>query len=285
MLVVSKMEVISRYRAVLGEGPVFYDKYLYWVDIEGRKIIRKDIQSGEEFIVDTPDRVSSLCIVDGVRVYASIGRGIYLVNLSDGSFRRLVEVEGDLRDNRFNDGKCDKLGRYWVGTMNMTKSAPTGSLYRFDGREIRKMVSGLTVSNGLGWDPDDKVMYLIDSPVRRVYAFDFDLRSGELWNMRVLINFSSEVGNPDGMAVDEEGYLWIAHYGGGRISRWSPNGKKVLEIKLPVTYVTSVTFGGDDWNTLYITTARKDDEPLSGMVFREKAPVKGLKTNIGSAPS
>ena len=271
------MEVISKYRAILGEGPVFYKK-LYWVDIEGKRIIRKDLETGEEEVIDTPDLVSSLCIVDEDRVVATIRHGIYLVDLRERRFEKLVEVESDLVDNRFNDGKCDKLGRYWAGTMNMKKTSPSGNLYKFDGREIKKMVDGLTVSNGLGWDPDDEVMYLIDSPVRKVYAFDFDLKRGELWNKRVLIDFYNEAGNPDGMTVDEEGYLWIAHWGGGRVSRWSPKGEKVLEIKLPVTYVSSVTFG--ESNEIFITTARKDDEPLSGMVFKERVSVRGLKTNV-----
>ncbi|BCU70096.1 SMP-30/gluconolactonase/LRE family protein [Stygiolobus caldivivus] len=275
------MEVVSKYRAILAEGPVYFEGRLFWVDIEGKRVIRKDLQSGDELIVEAPDLVSSLCVIDGRRAYATVRHGIYLVDLEGKTFKELVEVEAELEKNRFNDGKCDKVGRYWAGTMNMEKSAPTGSLYKFDGKGVEKMVEGLTVSNGLGWDPDDRLMYLIDSPARKVYAFDFDLKRGKVWNRRELISFSNDVGNPDGMAVDEEGFLWMAHWGGGKVSRWSPQGRKVLEVRLPVTYVSSVTFGGPELDTLYITTAKKDGEPLSGMVFKEKTRVKGLATNIG----
>ncbi|BDC17631.1 hypothetical protein HS5_05210 [Acidianus sp. HS-5] len=132
------------------------------------------------------------------------------------------------------------------------------------------------MSNGLGWNSDNDTMYLIDSPIRKVYAFDFDLTRGEIYNKRVLIDFNGEPGNPEGMAIDEEGYLWIAHWGGGKVSIWSPRGEKVFEIKLPVTYVSSVTFGTREMDSIFITTASKEGETLSGRVFTTHVNVKGI---------
>jgi sugar lactone lactonase YvrE len=274
------VEVFSKYKAKLGEGPI-YDRdndRLFWVDIEGEKIIIEEgiTKNSVEKIVNLPDLVSSLCVINETEVIATIRHGFYILNINTGGLTKLLEIETDLKDNRFNDGKCDPLGRYWAGTMNMKKSGPTGNLYKLELNKISKILGGLTVSNGLGWSPDNDKMYLIDSPVRKVYVFDFNLNRGEIYNKQVLIDFGNEPGNPDGMTVDEEGYLWIAHWGGGKVSRWSPNGKKVFEIKMPVTYVSSVTFGGEDLSTLFITSASKDDEVQSGKLFMVDVKIRGL---------
>ncbi|AWR96873.1 SMP-30/gluconolactonase/LRE family protein [Acidianus sulfidivorans JP7] len=268
----------SEYKAKLAEGPV-YDRELnslFWVDIEGKKIIIKNLDNNSEKIIDTGDLVSSLCIINDEQIIATIRHDFDLINIKNNSKKKIVSVEADLENNRFNDGKCDKLGRYWAGTMNMLKDIPTGNLYKLEGKnEIKKTLSGLIVSNGLGWSPDNDTMYLIDSRLRKVYSFDFDLNRGEINNKRVIIDFNGEPGNPDGMTVDSEGYLWIAHWNGGKVSRWTPNGNKVFEIKLPVSYVSSITFGSTEMNEVYITTAYKENEPLSGKVFVHKLDING----------
>ncbi|MCH4815644.1 MAG: SMP-30/gluconolactonase/LRE family protein [Saccharolobus sp.] len=275
----SNLITLSNYKAVLGEGPV-YDmdlNTLFWVDIEGKRILVNDLNTGTEVFYEMPDFVSSLCVIDDKRVIATIRHGFYVVNLERGEIKKVAEVETDVESNRFNDGKCDTLGRYWAGTMNMNERKPTGSFYKFDGSKVIKMLEGLTVSNGLGWDPDNKQMFLIDSPVRKVFVFDFDLNKGEIYNRRVAVDFGNEPGNPDGMAVDEEGNIWVAHWGGGKVSRWNPKtGKKLLEIKVPATYVTSVTFGTPELNQLFITTAGKSQDPLAGKTFTTRANVRGL---------
>ncbi|AAK42817.1 SMP-30/gluconolactonase/LRE family protein [Saccharolobus solfataricus] len=271
---------LSNYKATLGEGPV-YDKELnklFWVDIEGKRIIVNDLNTGTEVFYEMPDLISSLCVIDDKRVIATIRHGFYIVNLDRGEIQKIAEVETDMESNRFNDGKCDKLGRYWAGTMNMNERKPTGSFYKLDTGKITKILEGLTVSNGLGWDPDNTQMFLIDSPVRKVFVFDFDLNKGEIYNRRVAVDFGNEPGNPDGMAVDEEGYIWVAHWGGGKVSRWNPKtGKKLFEIKVPATYVTSVTFGTQELDQLFITTAGKSQDPLAGKTFTTKANVRGLQ--------
>ncbi|WP_338604659.1 SMP-30/gluconolactonase/LRE family protein [Sulfolobus tengchongensis] len=270
---------LSNYKAILGEGPV-YDKELnklFWVDIEGKRIIVNDLNTGSEIFYNMPDLVSSLCVIDDKRVIATIRHGFYIVNLFTNSLEKITETETNLDTNRFNDGKCDKMGRYWAGTMNMNERKPTGNFYKLEGNKLTKMLEGLIVSNGIGWDIENRQMYLIDSPLRKIFVFDFDLNKGEIYNKRVAVDFGSEPGNPDGMAVDEEGYIWVAHWGGGKVSRWNPkNGEKVFEIKVPATYVTSVTFGTPDLDRIFITTAGKSQDPLAGKVFTTKVEVKGI---------
>ncbi|TRN04648.1 gluconolaconase [Sulfolobus sp. F1] len=275
----TKLIVLSNYKAILGEGPV-YDKELnklFWVDIEGKKVITNDLNSGAEVVYDMPDLVSSLCVIDDKRVIATIRHTFYIVDLSKNLFTKVAEVESDMESNRFNDGKCDKLGRYWAGTMNMTERKPTGNFYKLEGKKVTKLLEGLTISNGLAWDSDDKVMYLIDTPTRKVFVFDFDLNKGEIYNKRVAVDFGNEPGNPDGMTIDEEGLIWVAHWGGGKVSRWNPkNGKKVDEIKVPATYVTSITFGTPEMSQVFISTAGKSPDPLAGKLFTAEVNVKGL---------
>lgn len=275
----ANLVTLSNYKAILGEGPV-YDKdlnRLYWVDIEGKKIIVNDLNTGTETFYDMPDLVSSLCVIDDKRVIATIRHAFYIVDLSKNSLQKVAEVETEIESNRFNDGKCDKLGRYWAGTMNMIERKPTGNFYKLEGNKIVKVLEGLTISNGLGWDIEDKVMYLIDTPTRKVFMFDFDLQRGEIYNKKIAVDFGNEPGNPDGMAVDEEGFIWVAHWGGGKVSRWNPrNGKKVFEIKVPATYVTSVTFGTPEMNYVFISTAGKSQDPLAGKLFTTRVDVRGL---------
>jgi len=277
-----ELKTLSRYKAVLAEGPVYdYElNKLFWVDIDGKKVITHDFNTEEEKIYDTPDVVSSLCVIDEKKSIVTLRHGFYILNLENGKLLQVYELKND-EENRFNDGKCDVLGKYWAGTMNLNTQdpKPTGGLYKFDGNSLTKMLDGLYLSNGLGWDPDNTVFYLIDTPLRKVFAFDFDKEKGEIYNKRVAVDFKDEPGRPDGMTVDEEGFLWIAHSRGGKVSRWNPkNGEKVYEIKLPVRDVSSVTLGGKEMNQLFITTMSRSGEPQAGMVFTVKVDVRGLKS-------
>jgi len=277
-----ELKAFSNFKAVLAEGPVYdYElNRLFWVDIYGRKVITHDFNTEEEKFYDTPDVVTSLCVIDEKRIITTLRHGFYFLNLDSGKLYQIYELKNDEK-NRFNDGKCDIAGRYWAGTMNLNEAdpEPTGSLYKFSNNNLTRMLDGLYLSNGLGWSPDNSVFYLIDTPLRQVFAFDFDKDKGEIFNKRVAVDFKDEPGRPDGMTVDEEGFLWIAHSGGGKVSRWNPNnGEKVFEIKLPVRDVSSVTFGGKEMNQLFITTMSRSGEPQAGMVFTAKVNVKGLKS-------
>lgn len=172
--------------------------------------------------------------------------------------------------------------------MNMESSTASGALYCFDGIRLKRMISGVTISNGLGWSPDDRLMYYIDTPRRKVFAFAYDASSGEIGERRTVADFSNQLGAPDGMTVDEENHIWVAHWGGSRVSRWNPlTGRIVDKIDVPAPKVTSACFGGESLDELYLTTSRYRlsqhtlaKYPLSGGLFRIHTNVKGLQTNL-----
>ncbi|AEA11641.1 Regucalcin-like protein [Thermoproteus uzoniensis 768-20] len=277
------MRPVGSYKAVLGESPVYDPRTdrLYWVDIEGMYVRYLDLSTGREGGVRTPDLVTSVQLHADGELAATLRHGFYRVYL-DGGIEEVALVEADMPHNRFNDGKCDAAGRYWAGTMNLDLATPTGSLYSLGlDRKVRKHLSGLAVSNGIAWSLDWKTMYLVDTPVKRIYALDFDLERGEASGARTAIDMSGEAGRPDGIAVDSEGLLWIAHARGGRISRWDPStGEKVEEIEMPVKAVTSLTFGGPDLGVLYVTTASWSGEEWSGRVIEVEVDARGLAPSL-----
>jgi sugar lactone lactonase YvrE len=197
----------------------------------------------------------------------------------------LCHPESERSGNRYNDGKCDRMGRLWIGTLDMGTAANRGNLFRVDSDgSWKKMDSGFTVANGLGWSPDNRTMYFTDSIRRVIYAYEFDLRSGEISNRKALITLDPSDGIPDGLTVDEDGCLWVAIWDAWRISRFSPDGRELMRIKMPVPRPTSCCFGGANLDTLYVTSAsvRLNAEalaaaPLSGSLFAIRIPgVRGL---------
>jgi sugar lactone lactonase YvrE len=212
----------------------------------------------------------------------------------DGHSKRLhpfCHPESERPGNRYNDGKCDRMGRLWVGTLDMGTAANRGNLFRVEADGTwKKMDSGFTVANGMGWSPDNRRMYFTDSMRRTVYTYDFDLRAGDISHRRPLITLEASDGTPDGLTVDEEGCIWVAIWDAWRVSRYSPEGKELMRIKVPVPRPTSCCFGGDNLDTLYITSAsvRLNAEvlaaaPLSGSLFAVRIPgVRGLPETIFS---
>jgi sugar lactone lactonase YvrE len=187
-------------------------------------------------------------------------------------------------DMRFNDGRCDRRGRFWVGSLHEARQPETASLYRFDpdGRRT-EMVTGITVSNGIAWSLDNRVMYFADSWTRTIFSFDFDLDSGSLHNRRIFVRLPEGAGVPDGATVDAEGFLWSATFDGGCVTRYAPDGRTDRVIKLPVQRPTSCIFGGEDLSILYVTSAsmglterQRIDAPLAGGLFAVDAGVRGL---------
>jgi sugar lactone lactonase YvrE len=202
-----------------------------------------------------------------------------------GEVERYVAVEQlDFSTERFNDGACDRRGRFWVGTMDRKLKSPVGSLYRVDpDSTIKRIESGLICSNGIAFSPDDRVMYHTDTGAARIYASDFDLESGEVANRRVFCDFSDQPGRPDGCTIDAEGFLWVAEIGGAEVVRLSPEGEPVGAVSLPVGRPTSVAFGGADLCTLFVTTMRfgmssaeTTTQPEAGCVFSFEVDVPGL---------
>ena len=274
-------------RSLLGEGPTWSprDSSLYWVDILTPSVHCFDTVSG----VDTENKIGSMVSVaipkaTGGLLVAMPG-GLMTLELSQKTLVPFCHPESDRPGNRYNDGKCDRMGRLWIGTLDMGAAANRGNLFRVDpDGSWRKMDVGFTVANGLGWSPDNKHMYFTDTPRRTIYRYDFDLLAGTVSNRQPFITLDANDGTPDGMTVDEAGCLWVAVWDAWRVSRFSPQGEELLRIKMPVPRPTSCCFGGPNLDTLFVTSAsvRLNEEalaaaPLSGSLFSIRIPgVRGL---------
>jgi sugar lactone lactonase YvrE len=193
----------------------------------------------------------------------------------------LCDPEGNRPEIRFNDGKCDPAGRFWAGTMAVAENAAIGSLFcLFADGHVERKLTGVRISNGIVWSLDHRTLYYIDSPRRIVDAFDYDLDTGAIANRRTAIDVHPEMGYPDGATLDAEGMLWIAHFGGARVTRWNPRtGQHLGTIALPASNITSCAFGGPKLDRLYITSASiglKNREPQAGALFCVDAGVGGI---------
>jgi sugar lactone lactonase YvrE len=200
---------------------------------------------------------------------------------ASGRFETAAELPPGLR---CNDGKCDRAGRFWVGTMHDAEREPLGTLYRLDGdRSLHAVGDGITVPNSLAWSPDNRVMYHADSAERTIYAYDVDHATGAIAGRRVFARTAPPHGYPDGSTVDAEGFLWNAEYAGSRLVRYAPDGRVDRTISLPVSQPTSCAFGGRALDTLYVTSSRQrmsreqiEREPMAGGLFPLDVGVKGL---------
>ena len=280
---------IKNSKSLLGEGPLYNQKQnaLYWTDIKGMRLFKYDLvtQVVKNYHFTKP--IGSFAFTCNDEIITTTTCGFEYANLNENRLTPIVNPEVDLPDNRFNDGKCDAKGRYFAGTMDNNEEEITGSLYCFDGNAVKKLEENLFISNGLGWSPDSKRFYLTDSPKRVIYVYDYDLKSGNISNRELFAKIDEKDGFPDGLCVDSEGYIWSAHWNGWKITRYAPNGSIDSIYDIPVPKVTSCNFGGENLDTLFITTAAfelSEEElkkaPLSGYTFTLKTKVKGQKTNI-----
>lgn len=280
------VECIWPAETILGEAPSWcpVEKVIYWVDIDGKTILRIDPQSGDRQIF--PQTYEFGCIVkrsDGGFI-AGTNAGLVFIGATLEEPEIFATPEIHFAKNRFNDGKCDSRGRFWVGSTDMDETEPNGSLYRVTGAgDVDRILPGVIVSNGLGWSPDDKTMYFTDSGHGLIYAFDYDADTGTIDNKRMFARVDPSDGMPDGLTVDADGFVWGAHWDGWRVTRYDPDGRIDRIIAMPVPNVTSLTFGGDSLDQMFITTARlgmSDDQlkesPLSGGLFTIDAGVTGL---------
>ena len=267
--------------ATLGESPAWDAKTqtLYWIDVLERKVYagRKPILQLDHYVgCLAPRRKGGLVIAQR--------SGIWTLEPDMQKLRKLAAPRREFIHNRFNDGKCDPRGRFLAGTMDHHEKEATGCLYSVaaDGA-ISRLLKGLRISNGMAWSPDGRTMYFTDTPTREIMAFDYDLQTGELSNPRVVIHFEKSFGFPDGMTTDTEGNLWIAMWGGGRISQWKPDGTLLAQFGVPALNVTSCAFGGPALNELFITSALVGMDqaafkrfPLAGGIFRMETNVTGM---------
>ena len=284
----SQPECVVETNCLLGESPLWSpgEQALYWVDIRNPMIHRFTPATGAHDKWPVETEIGSIGFAQDGKLVAGLRSGFAIYDLSDNSYETIVDPEGKGRLNpcRLNDGKVDRAGRYWSGTMEDPGHGPVGTLYRLapDGT-CDKIEDGIQVPNAICWSPDDATMYFADSYQRCIWAHDFDLDAGVMSNRRVFAELPEGAGSPDGATVDAEGFVWNANMFGGCVTRYDPDGKVDRVIELPVPQVTCCAFGGADMDTLYITTGSvrmtKEDlaaEPLAGALFAVETGVKGL---------
>ena len=276
-------ELFINARATLGESPAWDAKTqtLYWVDA-----LERHIYAGGKRILQLDDYVGCLAPRKSGGLLVAQRRGFRLVMPDMRTVRRLASPRGEALHNRFNDGKCDPRGRFIAGTMDHNEKDDSGALYSLTaGGKPRKLLTHVRISNGLAWSPDGRTMYFIDTPSRKVLAFDYDLDTGGIASARVIIQFDKSFGWPDGMTSDTDGNLWIAMWGGARVSHWKPDGTLLAQFGVEAMNVTSCVFGGPDMNELFITTALSGTDaasfrrfPNAGGVFRMETHITGMPT-------
>jgi sugar lactone lactonase YvrE len=273
-------------RALLGEGPLWdvAEQRLYWVDIKRREIHRFDPKTGRDEKWPTPEDIGSLAVRAKGGLVVAMKSGFHFFEPVTGRFAAITNPEQDCPENRFNDGKPDRQGRFWAGSMHDAEKKPTGGLYRLGiDLSCKRMVDGIICSNSLCWSPDSRIMYYADSLQNCIWAWDFDAATGEIADRRVLVAIPREDGDPDGATVDAEGGLWVAQWGGWRVTRYDPKGKIERVVKLPIQKPTCPMFGGPDLDIVYVTSASIQidpaalrGQPQAGSIFAFQPSVRGL---------
>ncbi|MBO9521547.1 MAG: SMP-30/gluconolactonase/LRE family protein [Nocardioidaceae bacterium] len=269
----------------LGEGPVWLPETgeVGWVDILGETFHRCRLDTGAVTSTKLGQPVSAVVRRTGGGLGVAAQEGVLLLDPA-GEVERVLPVEEDLPGNRLSDAAVDPLGRLWFGTLDADLLHGRGALYRLgeDGQPVT-VLAGTSISNGLGWSPDGRLLYFVDSATQRVDVLDFDPATGTASGRRPWVVFGDADGVPDGLAVDEEGGVWVALWRGGQVRRYDADGELSAVVPLPVRQVTSCAFGGEDLGTLFITTAtvemsepERRAEPLAGGLFQVRTEQRGL---------
>lgn len=263
---------------LLGEGPVWCaeENALYWLDIKGKSIWRHHPASGKTENWETPEEPGSMALrQNGKGLITALWNGFRFFDPGTGNFEIIHDHEQDNPNSRFNDGRCDRQGRFWAGTMDDRHADPSGSLYRLDadlGFSVQE--TGIVISNSTAFSPDGGTLYYCDTPEKEIWAYDLDVDSGDISNKRVFASTKHLQGGPDGSTVDAEGYVWNAMWGGACLIRWAPDGSFDRKIDLPVHNPTCPMFGGDNLDIIYVTSARVElsdaelaAKPLAGNIL------------------
>ncbi|ACK68536.1 SMP-30/Gluconolaconase/LRE domain protein [Gloeothece citriformis PCC 7424] len=283
----NELELVVETQALLGECPCWdhHKQLLYWVDILNKQLHIYSPQNNTDRIIQLEEYVSCVVPRSSGGVVLGLATGFAALDLDSETVKFLAKPENHPPTNRFNDGKCDPAGRFLAGTMDFEQRENAGFLYTLESNlQIKQLLDHTTVANGMGWSPDYSTLYFIDSPTQTIFAFDYDLDQGTIKNRREAIKIPDGEGFPDGMTTDLEGMIWVALWAGAKVMRWNPNTGELLQtIPIPARNVTSCTFGGQNMNELYITTARQDmneDDfqkyPQTGSLFKLKTDVVGM---------
>lgn len=279
------IERIGGQSDVLGEGPTWCarEQALYWVSIRLPAVRRYRPGDGRIDTWAMPEAVGSLALCEKGGLIVALRSSLCHFDPPSGTITRLAAPEAHLEHHRFNDGKCDRQGRFWAGTMHDITRDPVGSLYRLDSSgNCKAMLGGIHIPNSLAWSADGRKMYFADSPTRTIFVHEFDPVTGELGAKREFVRVA-EPGIPDGAAMDADDHLWVAIYDGWKIHRYAPDGSLKQVIELPLQRPTMVAFGGADLRTLYITTASQklsaeelQQQPLAGALLSCPVAVPGV---------
>ncbi len=292
----------------VGESPFWHpvERALYWIDIPGRLVLRTcgEVGVGPVERWSLPSEPGCMAPARSGGLVIALRDGIYRARSWGGALTQLAGVDYDTRTMRYNDGKCDPLGRFWAGTLNEAKDRPSAALFCLDARggrvpQQRQMASGATTANGLAFSPDARTLYWSDTAAHRVRAWNWDAADNTLSGERVFAQFDARPegwtpaspvryqGRPDGATVDAEGHYWAAMFEGGQLLRFAPTGEQVAAISVPVQCPTMPCFGGDDLKTLFVTSARKgrpeteiEQRPASGCIVSMRVETPGLPVHF-----
>jgi sugar lactone lactonase YvrE len=286
-IALSDSDCVQRIAATCGESPMWAarEQALYWTDNVGGRIHRLEPESGRGQSFVLGQDVMGIGLREGGGLVLALAKQLAFYK-PGGELELLMGVEHDQPRNRFNDGKVDRRGRYWAGTMDAIDwGKPSGSLYRLDpDLELSRLQGAVVCANGLGWSPDDRTFYFGESFRYAIFAYDFDPDAGALSARRVFARVDpSSRAFPDGLTVDAEGGVWSVQNGAGRVVRYAPDGGVTHEVEVPLPQPTSCIFGGRDLDVLYITTSRQNMTseqlgryPLSGSVFAVRPGLSGV---------
>ena len=277
-------ELLVDARARIGEGPVWDARSgrVAWVDIEGKALHSTDPDTGATTSQPMPSAIGVAVPRQSGGFVAALEDGFYAID-DEGRTERIAEIDNVARGLRFNDGACDPAGRFLAGTMAWDFKPDAASLYRLDpDLTVTRLIDEVTISNGLGWSPDGATMYYVDTPTRRIDAFDYDLATGAISRRRTFVDIDGE-GRPDGLCVDVEGAVWVALWPGWSVRRYLADGTLDAILPVPVGQVSSCVFGGPALDTLYITSAwstlsdaDRAAQPLAGGLFRASVGMRGV---------
>ena len=257
-----------------GEGPIFWNEHLLYVDIEGHALIGLNPKNGEEQVWEIGERIGTVVPRQSGGFVCAGDSGIYSFDPETGEKKSMADPESDKRpDNRFNDGKCDPSGRFWAGTISTVKKTGDANLYMLDvNGDLSLKVPEVTNSNGICWNAEASQMYYIDTPTKEIRVYSYDNSSGSIGEAKVLVNTEDQgwEGSPDGMTIDGSGMLWVAMCHGGAVLCINPaNGSLLQKIDFPCVETTACAFGGDKLERLFVTTGihKSIEEENAGSVF------------------
>jgi L-arabinonolactonase len=275
--VTERVECIARLACKLGEGPLWdaASRRLFWVDIKAPALFAMSPNARSPERWDMPEQLGAIGLRAKGGLVGAFRSGFAYIDLDTGAVAPVGKVAAHPPGNRFNDGHVDPRGRFWAGTMDDDERLATGDLFRLDpDGHVERFETGFMVTNGSEWSSDGRTFYFVESAQRRIWAYDFDMEKGRPGDRRLFAELDADAGYPDGLTIDADDHVWSAHWDGGRVTRYRPDGSVERVVPLPVPRTTSCCFGGADLATLFVTSATigldakaRDSAPLSGSVF------------------